>query len=356
MSFRLHLSYRCLGLGLAAALVACNTQRPASNPEQARSVSQLSTIACAPVTSDAPVALQKKPGYQQAAISVKDESGREVQNLGKDDFVVMRGDEILPVQFAEYVTNGPASVLILADTSGSTGPKLPQTREAITQVVNVLDPRDDVALIAFSGKPFLLQTFTLDHSLVIQREATLHAFGSTSLYDAVATATATLSRSCYARRVLVVISDGIENTSGKSLDDATGSIKLDGISAYSIAIGNSDASGDSGWSVGSLAVSRGEADEVDEKSLGLLVSPSRGATFRVGETGDRDLLAVAAKSMLEASRGQYIVGFIDASKAEVPAVNIRIRNHEDYAVFRQRPSLTASTIATQAPSLSRPSS
>jgi Ca-activated chloride channel family protein len=278
--------------------------------------------------------LQRKPGYRQIAISVMDESGRKVLNLSKDDFAAKIDDESVPILFAEYQADGPASVLILVDTSGSSLAKLAQTPEAITQVVNNLDPRDDVALFAFSNKPFNLQPFTQDHSAIIDRETLLHAVGSTSLFDSVITAARILRQGCYARRALVVISDGIENTSGKSLEEARHDIKMGGVSAYAIAIGSSDT-----WSSTSrrfLApfVTKEDADSLDEKSLGYLVNPSGGSTFRVAETGDRDLLVAVAKAIMVDSRGQYVMGFIDPPKAVAGALTIQIKNHEDYAVTR----------------------
>ena len=308
MSYRSRLSLCCLGLGMATALVACNTQLPASNPAQPHPAPTVAPVLCAPVTSDTPAELQKKTGYQQVALSVMNESGREVQNLGKDDFVIKRGDKTFPVEFAEYVTNGPASVLILVDTSGSTAPKLPQTREAVTQVVNSLDPRDDVALVAFSGKPlelhstFELQSFTRDPSLILEREKLLNASGSTTLFDGVLDATVMLLRGCYARRVLVVISDGMENNSSSSLANATDHIRSGGISAYGIAIGRSDTSSSIFSSgLGPFVIN---GNSVDEKSLGLLTNPTGGSTFRIAETGDTALLAAAAKSKMESSHGQ----------------------------------------------------
>ena len=337
---------RLPGLVVASALLAaCNTQQPPTNQAQAHSVPTAAAAVCVPITSDAPADLQKKPGYQQLAVSVMDEAGREVQNLGKDDFVAKLADKPLPVEFTEYQLNGPISVLILADTSGSTEAKLPQTREAITQVVNNLDPRDDVALFAFSSKPFNLQSFTREHSAIIERETILHAYGSTSLYDGVHTSVTTLQRGCYARRVLVVISDGIDNTSGKSRNQATHDLKTGGVSAYAIAIGSSDATGNSGLHFGPFVMNQ-DADSVDEKSLGLLTNPAGGSTFKVREVGDGDLLAAAAKSILESSRGQYVVGFIDATKTNPAAVTIQVKNHEDYLVTMQKNALTAT--ATQA--------
>ena len=276
------LIFCCLALVFTGAVLgACNTQQSPARQAHAHPVPTAAAAVCAPITSDAPAALQKKPRFQQVALSVTDESGREVQNLGKDDFVAKLGDEPLPVLFAEYLANGPASVLILADTSGSTQAKIPQAREAITLVVNNLDPRDDVALFAFSSKPFNLQSFTREHSVIIERETVLHAYGSTSLFDSVHTATTTLQRGCYARRVLVVISDGIDNTSGKTVDEAVHDLKSGGVSAYAIAIGKLDApTRNPGFFFGPDVDL--DPELVNEKSLGLLPTRQADRHLRFG--------------------------------------------------------------------------
>jgi len=327
-------------------VVACNTQQSPANQAQVNPVAQTQPAVCAPVTSDAPAALEKKPGYRQVAISVMDESGREVQNLHKDDFIAKIADEPIPILFTEYQSNGPVSVLILADTSGSTGLKLPQTREAVSQLVKNLDPRDDAALFAVSGKPFLLQPFTQDHSIIIERAKIFHAYGSTSLFDGVITATTMLNRGCYARRVLVVISDGMDNTSGYSLTDATDHIKSNSVSAYAIAIGSSDSSGHSGLVIGPF-MTNADSDSMDEKTLGHLTCPSGGSTFSVNEQGDHAILAAAAKSIMEGSRGQYVVGFANP-RIDPALVTIQIKNHEDYLLTRQKIPPTASPPTTQA--------
>ena len=333
----------CCGLILAAvSLVACNAQRPTPKAP-AHSEAPSPPVVCAPVTSEAPTALQKKPGYRQVGVVVRDASGSEVRNLAKDDFIVKRGDTPLDVPFVKWEPDSPASVIIVADTSGSSQPKLSQTKEAITQIVNGLDPRDDVALFAFSGRPFLLESFTRNHSIVIEREKLFHPYGSTSLYDSLLTANSLMRKGCYAKRILVVISDGLDNTSRHSLDETVKSIASAGVSAYAIAIGTSEAP--QPGSLRSVFVSPNE-DSVDEETLGHLTDPGGGATFRVAEIADKDLLEAAAKTINERSRGQYVVGFIDPSKSDLPAVTLRIRNHTDYHLFgysapNVQPSLTA---------------
>jgi VWFA-related protein len=340
---------------VGAFLTSCNAQQTAAQfqARKAEKVRHGAPSVCAAVVSNAPAALQHKPGYQQVALSVMDASGHEVADLKREDLVVEQANVGVPVAFVEYLNTGPVSVLILADSSGSTLAKLPQTRRALTQIVGALDPRDEVALWAFSGKPFNLQDFTQEHSVIIEREKMLHAYGSTSLFDSVFTASERLKRGCYARRVLVVISDGGENTSGKTRDVAKATIESAGISMYAIAIGSSDEPVKPGVAISPLTVGQNrDTDMVDEKSLGLLSIPAGGSTFRISETGDSELLAAAAKSIIENSRGQYVVGFLGAAKADPAPVTVQVKNHDDYVVTMQRPPLSVPAQSPPSPASS----
>ena len=128
-------------------------------------------------------------------------------------------------------------------------PKLPQARAAITEFLRNLNDRDDVFLFAFSGKPFMLQVFTTDHSLVEDRLGLLHAYGSTSLYDAIVTGLVVLQRGRYDKRALLVVTDGMDNTSGHSLDDVVALARRQGVLIYSIGIGDPNAVGPGGASI-----------------------------------------------------------------------------------------------------------
>lgn len=317
----------------AAMFAACAQQSPRQHahlePPGAPAV-------CAPITSDAPAELQKKAGYQQIATVVKDRAGHEVRNLGKDDFILQHGDATLPVQFAEYVPNGPASVLILVDTSGSTLPKLPQTRTAIAAIVESLDPRDDVALFAFSGRPYRLQPFTRDHAAIQQQESLLHSMGPTSLYDSMIAAANALSQGCYENRVLIVISDGFDNTSSHSPGDVSDAVRSNDVTVYALAIGGTD--------VGATASQRSfyapdpdTSNSIDEKSLAQFTQPAGGSTFRISPTGDADLLAAVVKSISQGSRGEYVIGFIDATKIDASTIKVGVKNH-DGLVTSPRPA------------------
>ena len=121
--------------------------------------------------------LRDQPGYQQVTVTVTDPNGSYVTDLQKQDFNLYMDGQQRPIEFFRQDFNTPVSVGILVDTSGSMEPKLPQARAAIVEFLRNLNDRDEVSLFAFSGRPFMLQGFTTDHSLVASRLGLLHAYG-----------------------------------------------------------------------------------------------------------------------------------------------------------------------------------
>ena len=323
---------------IAFALAGCNAQTfspPAAAPatEAQKTPTKHIPHACEPIKSSAPLAMRQRPGYQELRVSVTDHQGRQVTDLHKDDFIVTEANSTRVAEFSEYVADGPASVVIAADTSGSTYPKLPQIRETMTQLVNNLDQRDDVAFYAVSGRPFLLQSFTTDHSLVIERESILHAGGMTSLFDGADLASIMASRGCYPRRAVIVISDGMDNASRKTADDAAKEARDRGVQVYAIGIGNHETA-PAHIHFGPFTTTGSEEDAVNEESLGHLTKPTGGATFQIHQEGDYELLTAAAQAINENLGGQYVIGFI--APALDNDLSIAVKNHSDYIVTRPR--------------------
>jgi len=204
-------------------------------------------------------------------------------------------------------------------------PKRSQTRAAIGEIVESLDPRDDVSLFAFSGRPFRLQPFTRDHAAILKQEDLLHSYGPTSLYDSMMVAADYLRDGCYPKRILVVISDGMDNTSTHLPEDATGAIRSNGVTVYAIAIGDLDVPVGAGVHYLALFGSGQEPYSANEKSLAQFTQPAGGSTFLISPTGDADLLAATVKSIVEGSRGEYVSGFIDATKIDPSAIKVEVK-------------------------------
>ncbi len=287
--------------------------------------------------------LRDEPGYQQVTVTVTDPNGAYVTNLQKQDFKLLMDGQQRPIEFFRQDLNTPVSVGIMVDTSGSMQPKIPQARAAISEFLRNLNPRDDVFLFAFSGKPFMLQSFTTDHSLVQSKLGLLHAFGATSLYDAIGIGLAMLQRGRYDKRALLVVTDGMDTASGHSLDDIIALARRQGVLIYSIGIGDPNA-GTPGVALqfGPFAFGGvNEGDQVDVKTLRMLSTETGAKTYNIRVAGDGVALRAACSEISRELRQQYTVGFLapDPSaggyrglRVDVPThpgVDVRVRKGVD---------------------------
>jgi Ca-activated chloride channel homolog len=284
--------------------------------------------------------LRDQPGYQQVTVTVTDPNGSYITDLQKQDFKLYMDGQQRPIEFFRQDLNTPVSVGILVDTSGSMQPKIPQARTAILEFLRNLNDRDDVFLFAFSGKPFKLQDFTTDHSLVASRLGLLHAYGSTSLYDAVVTGLVMLQRGRYDKRALLVVTDGMDNTSAHSLSDVVALARRQGVLIYSIGIGNPNAGGPS-IRLGPFVIGSDESDEVDVDTLRMLSTETGAKTYNVRVVGDGGALRTACSEISRELRQQYTVGFVAPDpgaggyrglRVDVPTrpgVDVRVRKGVD---------------------------
>ena len=142
-----------------------------------------------------------------------DKRGNAVVNLKLDDFELRVDGELRPLS---DLTRSETSVRLtmLFDNSGS----LDAAREfekqaAIRFFRKVLRPKDEAAIYSIETESYLAQPLTHD---IVRLEHTIALFGrpegGTSLFDAIVGA-ANYLRPYSGRRVLVIVSDGIETTS-----------------------------------------------------------------------------------------------------------------------------------------------
>jgi Ca-activated chloride channel homolog len=148
--------------------------------------------------------------------SVVDKRGNAIVNLKLDDFELLVDGELRPLS---DLTRAETSVRLamLFDNSGS----LDTAREfekqaAIRFFRKVMRKQDEAAVYSIETDSRLVQPLTND---VVRLEQTIAMFGrpegGTSLFDAIIDA-ATYLRPYSGRRVLVIVSDGIETTSHHS--------------------------------------------------------------------------------------------------------------------------------------------
>jgi Ca-activated chloride channel homolog len=253
--------------------------------------------------------LRQQPGYKQVTVTVTNRQGGYVTGLNKSDFRLYLNGQQSNIQFFRQDLNTPVSVGIVVDTSGSMEPKLAQARLAIAQFLRDLNDRDDVFLIAFSSRPFLLQPFTTDHRLVMSRLALLHAYGQTSLFDAILEGLLMVQHGRYDKRALLVVTDGMDNTSVHSLNQVAARARQEGVLVYSIGIGDPNASSAPTIVFGPFAVG-GDVERVDARTLYSLSSETGAKTFIIRRIGDGDVMRRACANISTELREQYTIGFV----------------------------------------------
>jgi Ca-activated chloride channel homolog len=280
-------------------------------------------------------ALREQPGYHELTVSVESHTDAAPSTLTSDDFRLFQGKNEIPIK---YFRQEPASVGILVDTSGSMGAKLHQAQNAIEGFINDLNPQDDVFLVAFSSSPFLLQPFTTNHQLVIQRLSLLHAFGQTALFDTIQMGLLTVRHGCSKKKALFIITDGIDNSSEATQKEVIARAQIEKVPIYSIGIGESNYW--TGPPYLGLVVHARESDAVDTKTLQALSSETGAKTYLIHEVGDGKELTADAKAIAAAIGDHYIVGYV-ASGANQNDLRLELRNRSDLTLNVESVSITA---------------
>lgn len=145
--------------------------------------------------------------------SVIDPKGFAILGLQLEDFELLVDGQVKPISDLTR-TETSVRMAMLFDNSGS----LDMAREFEKQAARhffrkVMRPSDEAAIYSVESESYLAQPLTSDISRL---EQTIESFGkpegSTSLFDAIIDAAAYL-RPYTGRRVLVIVSDGVETTS-----------------------------------------------------------------------------------------------------------------------------------------------
>ncbi|HZI57714.1 MAG TPA: VWA domain-containing protein [Verrucomicrobiae bacterium] len=132
----------------------------------------------------------------------------------------------------------PVSIGIVVDNSGSMRTKRAAVTKAVLNLMQASNPQDEVFVVNFNDDPYLDQDFT--NKLDPLREALdrVDSRGGTALYDAVIASADHLAKGAKKeKKVLLVVTDGVDNESRESLESAIRKVQDDnGPTIYTIGI------------------------------------------------------------------------------------------------------------------------
>ncbi len=170
-------------------------------------------------------------------VTVIDKQGRYISGLDRGAFAVYEDGVRQEISFFSD-RDAPVSVGVVFDVSGSMrGEKIIRARDALARFIRTSHPEDEYSLISFDKSARLLVDRTRDDGALLAQFGNVNPQGNTALYDAVAFGLDALADGRYAKRALIVVSDGEDNHSRYSFSQVKRKSQELGVTIYTILIG-----------------------------------------------------------------------------------------------------------------------
>jgi len=254
-------------------------------------------------------------------VTVTDSNNRLITGLTKDDFEVFEDGDPEPVtQFSDKRTS--VSVGVLLDISDSMrGQPIVDARSALDRfMADLLEPDDEAFVGAFNHLPRILVPWTAPPSRLAGRLDDERPTGGTAIYDALAASMSMFGRRQRTRAAMIVISDGADTASDRSLAQTRELLRRSDAFVYAIAIDS--------------ATEQRVTTRVNPEALREITGPSGGYTEVVRSSAD---LGPATQRIAEELNSQYMLGFATTRPQDGSWRTIRVRvRHEGYLARARR--------------------
>ena len=262
-----------------------------------------------PPTEDLP-SIKVDVSVVNVLTSVRDKKGGLVPHLNKDDFTILEDGKPQPIKYFTPETDLPLTIGMLVDVSGSQENLIGIERNAASAFFSqVLRKKDEAFLIDFGPEAELLQDYTNSIRLLNEGLNQLRVHGGvggitpgpvpidprgTILYDAIYLAANDKLRTEVGRKVIVVITDGVDEGSRLNIDQAIEAAQKADAVIYSILYADPRFRGPFG--------SFGGGDS----ALHKMSDATGGRVFRVDRGHTLDQIF---RDLQEEMRSQYSIGY-----------------------------------------------
>lgn len=183
-------------------------------------------------------------------VTVTDKNGQFIRGLEQNNFEVLENKVAQTI--ASFSDLGePASVGILFDASGSmagsSGSTTRQQRDvlasALARFLELSNPSNEYFVVGFSSEAWLPLEWTSDRQAVIDKFGSSTPKGQTALYDACYAGIQKVMEGRYHKQVILLISDGQDNSSRHTFGQLRELLKQSNILFYAVGVlGGSDPS------------------------------------------------------------------------------------------------------------------
>ncbi len=252
--------------------------------------------------------------------SVRDKRGALIATLQKDDFTILEDGKSQPIKYFTKETDLPLTIGLLVDVSGSQRNLIDIERSAASQFFReVLRKKDLAFLISFGEETELLQDYTGSPRLLTDGLGQLRVSSGVSgihpgpvptigsprgtvLYDAIYLAANEKLKGEVGRKVIVVITDGVDQGSRLSRNQAIEAAQKSDAVIYSIDYSDPRAYGGFGLGGGG---GEGELRKMSDETGG-----------RVYKVDRKHTLDEVFKELQDEMRSQYSIAYTPTNEVK----------------------------------------
>src|SRR5450631_1760956 len=245
--------------------------------------------------------------------SVRDKRGALIPSLQKEDFTILEDGKAQPIKYFTKETDLPLTIGLLVDVSGSQRNLIDIERSAASQFFrDVLRKKDLAFLISFGEETELLQDYTGSSRLLTEGLGQLRVSSGVSgihpgpvptmggprgtvLYDAIYLAASEKLKGEVGRKVIVVITDGVDQGSRLTRNQAIEAAQKSDAVIYSIDYSDPGAYGPFGFGGGG---GEGELRKMSDETGG-----------RVYKVDRKHTLDQVFKELQDEMRSQYAIAY-----------------------------------------------
>jgi VWFA-related protein len=174
-------------------------------------------------------------------VTVTNDRGDFVSDLKQSNFRVFENKAEQQISFFSR-DDIPVTMGLVIDNSGSMREKRAQVNAAAMTFVRTSNPQDEGFVVNFNDEYYLDTEgdFTSDQRNLNEALSRIDTRGSTALYDAVIGSLGHLKKGHKDKRVLLVITDGDDDASQKSFEDAVKAAEQSNATIYAVGVFSQD--------------------------------------------------------------------------------------------------------------------
>ena len=168
-------------------------------------------------------------------VTITDPMNRLVTGLEKENFQLMEGT--MPQEIRTFSSeDAPVSLGVIFDSSGSMSSKMDRAKDAVVEFFKTANPQDEFFMITFSDEPEQMSDFTSSVDEIQNRLVFAVPRKRTALLDAIYMGVSKMRKAKFAKKALLIISDGGDNHSRYTEGEIKSVVKEADVMVYAIGI------------------------------------------------------------------------------------------------------------------------